>query len=362
VTAGARGPLRTYRRAAGPTPETVLLLQAVRSYPSVSLLATTAPGPRMTAQDARTLHGLAEEAADRLRAEDSPRSTVVLDELGKALARATSGPTEQAIGVFVNAGMQKIVHLPVPVTDRAVVDPAFATRDLVRGLHRTPRHAVLVLTEREARLFEGVDDHLVPPARSGFPLTMPENRDANRAQVTAFLRIADRALGIYLRLHPAPLVLVGAQQTVAEFRRISRNTGRLAGTITCSFPSIPSAHLAPRIRGALERYLLSRQDEALQLVERRRRHDKVVEGLSAAWLAARWERPEMLAVEEGYFFPARISDDGDHLSAAEDTTHPDVVDDAVDELIETVLLRGGWVAFVDDGRLAKHGRVVLTTR
>ncbi|WP_409331620.1 hypothetical protein [Trujillonella humicola] len=349
-------------RLAGPSPDTVLLLQAVRSYPSVSLLASTTPGERMTAEDARRLRQLAEEAAARLRADGAPETATVLDQLDKTVARAAAGPAGRAVGVFVNAGMQKVLLLPVPVVDRAVVDPTFATRDLVRGLHRTPRHVVLLLAEREARLFDGLGDRLAPPDRSGFPIVAAagEGRPGPRPQ--AFLREVDKALGTYRRLHPSPLVLVGAERTVAEFRKISRNTDRLAGTVTGNFTSAPLARLAPRIRQVMDEYLRSRQDEALDLVERRRTRDKVVEGLPAAWLAARWERPEMLAVEEGFVAPARLSDDGDYVTPAEDTDHPDVVDDAVDELIETVILRGGWVAFVDDGRLADHGRVVLTLR
>jgi hypothetical protein len=70
----------------------------------------------------------------------------------------------------------------------------------------------------------------------------------------------------------------------------------------------------------------------------------------------------MLAVEEGLFYPARLSDDGDLLLPATDVEHPDVIDDAVDELIELVLERGGWVALVEDGALVEHGGVALTLR
>ena len=84
--------------------------------------------------------------------------------------------------------------------------------------------------------------------------------------------------------------------------------------------------------------------------------------MHSAWLAARRERPEMLAVEEGLFFPARLSADGDFLLPAANIDAPEVIDDAVDELIELVLDRGGWIALVDDGSLARHDRVALTLR
>src|SRR3712207_9100830 len=97
---------------------------------------------------------LAVEAAQRLRDDSTPDGAEVLRALGQTVARVLSEPTGRAIGVFVNSAMQEVVRLPIPVTDRVVIDPTFATRDLLRGLHRTPRHVVLLVAEREARLFE----------------------------------------------------------------------------------------------------------------------------------------------------------------------------------------------------------------
>ena len=115
-------------------------------------------------------------------------------------------------------------------------------------------------------------------------------------------------------------------------------------------------------RAQIQDYLRSRERESLVLLERRAGAGRVVSGIQAAWLAARAERPEMLAVEEGYFFPARLDPDGDLLTEATDLEHPEVIDDVVDELIEAVLRRGGWVALLSDGALAGHGRVALTLR
>lgn len=38
------------------------------------------------------------------------------------------------------------------------------------------------------------------------------------------------------------------------------------------------------------------------------------------------------------------------------------MDDAVDELIEAVMTKGGKIVFVDDGTLAAHQRVALILR
>ena len=352
-----------------PTAEQVVLLQAVRSYPSVSLLLTTTPAPVMTTDDARSLRRLAAQAAHRLRSEGLPEADAVRSALDLQVDAATTGATSAAVAVFAGRSTATTVHLPVSVRDRVVVDPTFATRDLVRALHRTPRHVVLLLSGREARLLDGVAGTLRPAVRGSFPLRNGRERASQAARpklqeadTAAFLRSVDRALGAYLRLHPAPLVVAGPDKLVAAFVRSSANVGRLAGTVAANVATAPLPELSARIAPVLERYLLSRQGEALSLLERRAGASRVVSGMQSAWLAARRERPEMLAVEQGLFYPARLSSDGDLLLPASDVEHPDVVDDAVDELIELVLDRGGWVALVDDGALADHEGVALTLR
>lgn len=354
----------------------VTALQAVHGYPCVSVLLSTTPAPRMAATDVALLRHLVDHAGERLRAESPGRSNAaLLDELDRIAAQAAAGRTTAALALYASAAASEVVLLPVSVRDRVVIDPTFATRDLVRALHRTPRHVVLVLTATEAKLFHGVADTLRPAAGSGFPLRNPEGgghgageRGAVRrtgkeeAGTLAFLRAVDRALGASLLLHPSPLVLVGPERLVAAFRRLSRHLDRLAGTVTGSHARAPLSELVTLVRPVLDTYLHSRQAEALRLLDRGIGNHRAVTGLAAAWLAASHERPEMLIVEDTLHCPARLSAGGDLLTDVQDIDGPDVIDDAVDELIEIVLQRGGWVALADDGTLAGHERVALTLR
>ena len=353
-----------------PTAAQVLLLQVVRCYPAVSLLMNTTPSPALTGPEAVRLNQLLAQATRRLH-EEGPGgdAAAALANLERLVDDAVGGPTSNALALYAGPRTALAVRLPVEVRERVVVDPTFATRDLVRSLHRTPRHAVLVLSSREARLFEGAGDQLRPARTSTFPLRDPRQRQNDGARAdredkdtAAFFRTVDRALATYLRLHPAPLVLAGSKRALASFTGLSANLGRLAGTIPVNLTTEPLSVLAERIRPALESYLVSRQQEALALLDKRVGARRAVSGMVDSWLAARTEGPEMLAVEQGLFYPARLSDDGDLLVPAIDVEHPEVMDDAVDELIELVLERGGWVALVDDGALAAHDRVALTLR
>ena len=360
-----------------PTPSLVTELQAVAGYPAVSVLMSTTPAPRMLPEDARRLDELVLRARRRLEGERLLRvQTTILEPLERLATRAASAATTEALALYAANGAAYRVHLTLDVADRVVIDPTFATRDLVRVLHRTPRHVVLALSSQEARVFDGLGDQLRPAQVRSFPRRLEtaappgrlgrrdvrHQRGSDPEERKAFLRDVDRALAAYLLVQPAPLVLVGSERMLAEFRRMSRNLGRLAGCVSGNLITAPTSDLVPRIRDILDGYLRSRQNEALALVAHQAGTGRLVTGIEAVWTAARYGRPEMLAVEEGFFHPARLDESGDILTAATDVEHPDVIDDAVDELIEAVLRRGGWVAMTEDGVLAPHGRVALTMR
>jgi hypothetical protein len=346
--------------AYGVSANTVLVLQSMTTYPSVSLLMPTRPG-RLDKEQAARLQVLRHSVARRLRQEGVVGVDAMLTELDRLITLASDVSLDQGLALYVNESHAQLLVLPVDVQERAVVDPTFATRDLVRALHRTPRHVVLVLSAREARLFDGQVGALGPADTSKFPMTA-RNDAQRRESAEAFLKRVDQALGAYLRLRPAPIVVIAAEPTLSRFEQTSVNLARLAGKVAGNHISTPLPVVADLVAPHLEGYLASRQDEALALLEQRRGQDRAVLGLPSVWLASRWERPEMLAVEVDFFYPARISPDGDSLRAADDVEHPDVVDDVVDELVEQVLARGAWVALVEPGRIPDDQRVALTTR
>lgn len=340
----------------------VLTLQSMQAYPSVSILVNTTPGSRPDAEAIKRLRRLRASVAGRLQREEFFSTTSLMTKIDDLIEQASVVPCDQALALYASETHEQLVVLSVEVAERDVVDGTFATRDLVRALHRTPRHVVLVLAAGEARLFEGSGSRLVMAPGAKFPRVATPTSRHDAKSTEAFLTDVDAALGSFLRVHPAPLVVVGAEPTLSMFCGLSRNLERLAGKVVGNHLHARLDVLSDRIAPRIEDYLRSRQAEALELFDTRNGQGRALVGIDAVWYAAQWERPEMLAVEVDFFYPARVSEDGDSLEAAEDAEHPEVIDDCVDEIIERVLDRGGWVALVDPGTLPTEGRIALTLK
>jgi len=144
----------------------------VRDYPAVSVLLATVPGPRMQDEDAARLDALLTQATTRLAEELGSAEAALLGERLRALAaEAARCPMRSGLALYASSQASSSWALSSPVRDRAVIDPTYATRDLVRSLHRTPRHVVLVITDRDARLFDSSGDRLAPAMTRSFPIS-----------------------------------------------------------------------------------------------------------------------------------------------------------------------------------------------
>ena len=80
-------------------------------------------------------------------------------------------------------------------------------------------------------------------------------------------------------------------------------------------------------------------------------------GIDRVWSAAGAGRIELLCVEAGFVYPARPDLARGGLQPADVVDRPEVLDDAVDEIIEMVRLGDGRVVTVRDGALEDRGRI-----
>jgi hypothetical protein len=351
-------------------------LQGARGYPSVSVLMTTMPGASLASKDIARLARLVDAAERRLAAEmPFAHADGVVDRLRSIAVDARRHPAGRALALYASPYDSALVRVPVPVADRVVIDPTFATRDLVRALALRPRFRVLVVSERAARILEGWTGQLGEVWRTNFAQSRSaaverrdrarrfgrERNDRRRTRAPAHVREVAGALSVRQGGEPLPLIVAGVTRQLASWQAMAGVGDAIVGTIAGSHDRTPIARLDVLAKPVLESHLRRIRRTAL---DRLTAEDpaRCAFGIQAVWAAAVTGRLRLLCVEDGFVFPARPVGSRGRLQPVKHAEGADVLDDAVDEVIELASLAGAEVVVVHDGALERCGHVAAVVR
>jgi hypothetical protein len=352
-------------------------LQAVNEYPSVSVLLPTHRTSPDNQQDPIRLKNLVTETKNRLLGEFPAREMAPLfTKLDGLVEGIDYEHLLDGLALYVNKDFTRAFMLPFTVTERVVVDPTFATRDLVFTLNRTPRYYVVALSEKDTRLFEGFGATVEEVRGGGFPMRhegpggatrLPGgqgvNTSAQRDEAHRdFFRAVDEKFGAFQTEEKLPLVVTGVDRYLAFFREVSRHTDDIAGTVEGSYDTATEHEMAQLVWPVMQSYLARRRAQALERLDAAVGAQRSSSTIGEVWRMAQEGRGDTLLVEQDFHYPATVDETGMILSPAEDAAAPGVIDDAVDEVIEEVMAKGGSVVFVDNGALEQHQRVALILR
>lgn len=355
----------------------VHLLQQISGYPAVTITLPTHRTSPENRQDPIRVKNLTGEAADRLLQEFAKREAApILARLDELADSIDYHYTLDGLAFFVNRDFARVFSLPFTLKERVVIDESFATRDLVFALNRTPRYWVLALSEQPTRLYEGTRETLTEVREEGFPLThegpggataLPSGpagqqsayRDEYHRQ---FFRKVDAAFASFAADDPLPLAVVGVDRYLSFFDEVTNHRNAIAAKVTGSHDKTPAHELGELVWPEVKASLAQKREQAFTELDKAIGEQKVASSVGEVWRFALEGRGNLLLVEEDFHYPATVDESGFRLSPADDPTAPGVIDDAVDEIIETVLSKQGQVVFVENDRLADHQRIALTLR
>jgi Bacterial archaeo-eukaryotic release factor family 3 len=197
------------------------------------------------------------------------------------------------------------------------------------------------------------------PLPGGFGIKKSAYRDEYHRQ---FFRQIDAALKPFLADDPLPLVVVGVDRFLASFNEVTNYKDSILATLPGSHDKTSPHELGKLVWPKVKEALAEQRQQVLSELDMAVGARKFVSTIGEVWRLANEGRGHLLLIEENFHLPARVDETGMHLIPAEDITAPNVMDDAVDEIIETVLSKQGRVVFLENGQLATHQRIALILR
>lgn len=324
-------------------------------------------------KDPIVLKNLIKEAEKRLSVECGKHMTSVITDKLTALADTIHHRHNlESLVLFVNEEIAEYIRLPILVKDRVVIDKTFATRDLIRAMHKEKEYYVLVLSRDKARLIEAFNDKVVQEVEGNLPienvfLYAKQSAEAAIASrqtnlINEFFNLVDKQLIEVIKENPLPVLICTEESNYHQYLKIADRKEIFIGHLSGIRMEEKAHHI---IHAAWPIVLQVRKEKngfRLQELYEAESNGKLVTELNDVWRAVNQGRGKTLFVQQGYFQPARLLNDTIELVENDEIDKSNVIDDVIDEMIEINLQNGGDSIFLSEGALKKYQGLVLTTR
>lgn len=355
----------------------ILNLQSIKEYPSVSILSPTHRTFPENQQDIIRVRNLIKAAKNRLIKEFGKReSEILIKKLDNVTEEVDYNNALDGLAIFVNKLVSKIFYLPFNVLERVIIDETFATRDLVFTINRSPRYWVLALSEKPTRLFEGFLDSLNEIKNDDFPYvneepeepeSLPGGKDIKNPKYKSeqsknFFRNVDNKFNKYFKEEKLPIGLLGVDKNLSFFKEVTSNNDFVITSVSGNYDKLSPHEISKIIWPPIKKKLDEARQNIFEKLNNAIRLKKFVSGIDEVWQTAGQGKGETLVVEEDYHVSARVDPGTQHLILSDEKDQAGVMDDAVDEVIETVIAKGGKVVFVNNDSLEKYSRIAMILR
>lgn len=343
------------------------LIDAVHYRPAISLIVPLSKSiPPLT-----LLKSVVTRAERELRAGYPPGSVdPVVQKLHRLTERVEIPESCRSVALFASPVHEQLVWLDVDTTEKIIIDESFEIRDLVFHEQHHGQSLLLLLTTEQLKLFhitgqqlhllkEGTADVLEKdvPGRVG---NFSDPSEHKEIQLDKFIHAADQLLHTVLPDYPYPLFVMAPDRVWGHFRTQSKHTDRISGFLPGHYAETPNARLLQLLQPLLQTYQAGKAQALLEQLRAAASTQKLATGLHDVWHEVMQKKGKLLVVERNYIAAAMHSGEPAEIDeAVSGNTMAALIRDAVDDIIEKVLVTGGQVVFVEDGTLAAFNRIAL---
>ncbi|OQP63797.1 hypothetical protein A3860_22930 [Niastella vici] len=293
----------------------------------------------------------------------------------------------EGIGLFVSQNVKKLIHFFFPVKERIVIAQSFDIRDLLYELYYDIPYVVLMVSQKEARLYNGRLNNVTAISDAHFPKKNDAEYEYNRPcrgssyvghafvkefekdksiseelRLKAFFRETDDLLNSYLH-NGTPLIITGENKDQVYFTEVTRHVQNIACNIPGNYSTFNDHELGMLTWKAMKLFLDNKKEKLVRDIKEKIGGDPGVTGIENIWKAVQEGRGYKLLVEKDFSIPGYLppNDDYDlHIFPFKQPNH--LVPDVVNRLIEMVLEKNGEVVMVENDVLQDYKRLALFTR
>lgn len=341
------------------------MLKPENYMPSISIVMPF--DPKMTAKNeiAQALNTAAEEAIGQVqRYYPDDMGILAIQKLRMVLQNLNWSTHKKSVAIYVSPVFEKVLYLDISVEAKVIVDGSFEIRDLVFCKKQVHKYLVLVLTNEESRIFLGNSESFVRIVSTAPAKHRPEHSDGamvnHHQAVEMFLQQVDHSLGIILQAYHLPMFVLGSERIIGQFSKLTSHGSSIIGNISGQFSGASPERLLHILQPYVADWKKVIDTDIMNHLQDADDRKRLSAGIGNVWKDVTHHRGSLLVVEKNYMYAADdLSDSAAITKGQLSFSQFSCIRDAVDDIIEKVLINGGDVEFVDEGMLRPYEKIAL---
>lgn len=358
------------------TPEIRELLEAIHYRPSISLIMPFTARINLETELTKSFKVAVDKVELDLK-NNYPEeiAELMVRKLKEIIDRVVVSFPKKGVAIYVSPIFEKIFYLDVNVQERIVIDESFEIRDLIFSNKGCVKYLLLLLSAKQYSLYLGNLNQLTkiemnaPESISAYRNEWPEkvanftdSVDRKQVFINKFLQHIDTDLGRVIHEYQLPVFIMGAKKILGHFKKISKHQEAIAGFIHGNYSKLSFSKLEEVLKSHLERWRGEKEKIAVKNLDSAESKKKLITGIKPVWEAVMNNLGNKVFVESNFKFQAQREATPNMIEELEQPFNEfSYIRDAVDDIIERVIINGGDVDFLEPDSLINYERIALVT-
>jgi len=292
----------------------------------------------------------------------------------------------KGIGLFVSKQTKQFRNFYFDVKERVMISNEFDIRDWLYQIYYLTPYFLVLISEKEAKLFFGQINEVTEVKDRHFPLHYREEYDYHKPSRGSsflkhsfvkelerdksgleeihfrnFLREIEEALNNYAS-DRTPIIVCGTEKDIAYFKQITHNKD-IVGKIQGNYNHTSWHELGSLAWKVMKKHLDEEKKRIVAGIMEKSMNGVITTGIYDIWKAVQEGRGFQLIVEKDFSLQGYLLKGDNYLLYLDPPMEPhDTLPDVVNTLMELTLKKNGKVVIVENEDLANYQRIALITR
>jgi hypothetical protein len=290
----------------------------------------------------------------------------------------------KGVGLFFTPFSKRLVEFPYEVKEKVTIDNHFDLKDISYLSSISLNYLLLDLNDSVISIYEGFNNEIREIKDDNFPIKIFDDYeyakpslaksfgyglqttedDADKLKYkryTYFVKQAEKKLKLYT-LHNQVLFVSGGKKEISLFKSKTDYKTKISGELSGDFIHQSAIEKGKLLEKTIHNYIEQEEQKLLDRLNDAIGKDLAVCGIQEVWYSAKSGNGLILMVEKDFEISGYEVSAEPNLYLSIPNKEYDIVRDAVEDCISTVISKGGKVVVFENEKLKNFNKIALIQR